>query len=222
MGNVLSEEKRQQVLALGRLGWPLRRIETETGVRRETASAYLKAAGIGEELVRLETCGVEMNVVEQSVADARGVQYRRELRLPDAFGQPRARGAPAKVMFEIGGEASDLFALIVGRNADENGFVEAAANHFNLSTLDQGAELGEIFRAIFFEPLQQRAGIVQRGVNLRMLFEELDERLIGFVVAGFQDAAEIAARLVRVNQQGQMELGWRWGRHGDAALSTIG
>ncbi len=47
MGNVLSEEKRQQVLALGRLGWPLRRIETETGVRRETASAYLKAAGIG-------------------------------------------------------------------------------------------------------------------------------------------------------------------------------
>jgi transposase len=47
MSYVLSEEKRQQVLALGRLGWPLRRIEQETGVRRETASAYLKAAGIG-------------------------------------------------------------------------------------------------------------------------------------------------------------------------------
>ena len=47
MGNVLSEEKRQQVIALGRLGWPLRRIEQETGVRRETASGYLKAAGIG-------------------------------------------------------------------------------------------------------------------------------------------------------------------------------
>jgi transposase len=47
MSNVLSEDKRQQVLALGRLGWTLRRIENETGVRRETASAYLKAAGIG-------------------------------------------------------------------------------------------------------------------------------------------------------------------------------
>src|SRR5208282_6670710 len=34
-------------LRLGRLGWPLRRIEQETGVRRETAGAYLKAAGIG-------------------------------------------------------------------------------------------------------------------------------------------------------------------------------
>jgi hypothetical protein len=47
MSNILSEDKRQQVIALGRLGWPLRRIEQETGVRRETASAYLKAAGIG-------------------------------------------------------------------------------------------------------------------------------------------------------------------------------
>jgi transposase len=44
--NVLSDEKRQQVVALGRLGWPLRRIEAETGIRRETASRYLRAAGI--------------------------------------------------------------------------------------------------------------------------------------------------------------------------------
>ena len=47
MANVLGREKREQVLALGRLGWSLRRIQAETGVHRETASAYLKAAGIG-------------------------------------------------------------------------------------------------------------------------------------------------------------------------------
>src|SRR5512137_2598337 len=46
MANVLSDEKKQQVVALGKLGWPLRRIEEETGVRRETASGYLKAAGV--------------------------------------------------------------------------------------------------------------------------------------------------------------------------------
>ncbi len=46
MSNVLNDDKKQQVLALGRLGWSLRRIEQETAVRRETASAYLKAAGI--------------------------------------------------------------------------------------------------------------------------------------------------------------------------------
>jgi transposase len=46
MGNVLDTHRQQQVVALGRLGWPLRRIERETGVRRETVSDYLKAAGI--------------------------------------------------------------------------------------------------------------------------------------------------------------------------------
>lgn len=46
MANILGTDKQQQVLALGRLGWPLRRIEAATGVRRETASLYLKAAGI--------------------------------------------------------------------------------------------------------------------------------------------------------------------------------
>jgi transposase len=46
MANVVGNEKREQILALGRLGWSLRRIEAETGIRRETASAYLKAAGL--------------------------------------------------------------------------------------------------------------------------------------------------------------------------------
>ena len=44
--NVLSEEKIQQVLALGRLGWSLRRIERAVHIRRETVSTYLRAAGI--------------------------------------------------------------------------------------------------------------------------------------------------------------------------------
>jgi transposase len=46
MSNVLGDDKRHQVVALGRLGWSLRRIEQATGVRRETISGYLKAAAI--------------------------------------------------------------------------------------------------------------------------------------------------------------------------------
>ena len=46
MSNVLSEQNKQQVIALGRLGWSLRRIQRATGVRRETAATYLRAAGI--------------------------------------------------------------------------------------------------------------------------------------------------------------------------------
>jgi hypothetical protein len=46
VSNVLSEEKKQQVIALGRLGWSLRRIQEATRIRRETASRYLKEAGV--------------------------------------------------------------------------------------------------------------------------------------------------------------------------------
>ena len=46
MSNVLSDDKKQQIIALGRLGWTTRRIERETGIRRETISTYLKEAGV--------------------------------------------------------------------------------------------------------------------------------------------------------------------------------
>jgi transposase len=46
MSNVLGDTTQQQILALGRLGWTLSRIQQTTGVRRETISGYLKAAGI--------------------------------------------------------------------------------------------------------------------------------------------------------------------------------
>ncbi|MCC7034677.1 MAG: IS21 family transposase [Acidobacteria bacterium] len=46
MSNVLDPEKQHQIRVLGALGRSLRAIEAATGVRRETISAYLKAAGI--------------------------------------------------------------------------------------------------------------------------------------------------------------------------------
>src|SRR5208282_788169 len=46
MANVLKDEKKQQIIALGRLGWSLRKIQEATRVRRETISAYLKAAEV--------------------------------------------------------------------------------------------------------------------------------------------------------------------------------
>src|ERR1700728_2361573 len=46
MANVLKDEKKQQIIALGRLGWSLRKIQKATRVRRETISAYLRGAGV--------------------------------------------------------------------------------------------------------------------------------------------------------------------------------
>ena len=46
MSNVLNEQTKQQIIALGRLGWSLRQIERATGVRRKTAAAHQRAAGV--------------------------------------------------------------------------------------------------------------------------------------------------------------------------------
>ena len=46
VSNVLSDDKKQQVIALGRLGWSLRRIEAAVHIRRETVAGYLRAMGI--------------------------------------------------------------------------------------------------------------------------------------------------------------------------------
>lgn len=48
----MNEEKKQQVIALGRLGWSLRQIERTTGVRRETVANCLEAAGVARRLPR--------------------------------------------------------------------------------------------------------------------------------------------------------------------------
>ena len=46
MANVLNEEKKQQVSALGRAGMVTAAIQLATHIRSETARQYLKAAGI--------------------------------------------------------------------------------------------------------------------------------------------------------------------------------
>ena len=46
MSNVLDEQKQQQILGLGRVGWTVRRIAKATGVDRATVRGYLRAAGI--------------------------------------------------------------------------------------------------------------------------------------------------------------------------------
>jgi len=43
--NILNEQKREQVVALGRLGWPLRRIEAETGVPSGDGERVLEGRG---------------------------------------------------------------------------------------------------------------------------------------------------------------------------------
>jgi transposase len=119
MSNVLADEKREQVVALGRLGWPLRRIQATTGVRRETASAYLKAAGVAVRAPRTRRPPKPASQVSTDSAP------RGEASSP----WPRPGRAPASSACEPYREWIEL-ALARGRNAmaiwqdlvDDHGF----------------------------------------------------------------------------------------------------
>ena len=104
--NVLNEEKKQQVLALGRLGWSLRRIEKATEVRRETAGRYLRGQGIevrgpggwgrpskpGAEKAKAAIQAMEVPTGFSAVGDAVGVPDNGSFPEPgDARTQPETR-----------------------------------------------------------------------------------------------------------------------------------
>jgi len=76
---------------------------------------------------------------------------------------------------------------------------------------DEGFEAGEIFGTMFFDPGEQRAGIVQAHVDAGMFLQEFDEWQIGVLVGLLEYVAEIAYGLVCVYQQDEMEAFW----HGD-------
>src|SRR5689334_11515203 len=116
-----------------------------------------------------------MHVVDQSVGHVRGGKRRGKLRLPNALGEPRAKRELAEVLLQIGREACNLFVLIFGRNRDQNGLVETATDEFHLAGLDQIFQAGKILRPMFLNPREERPGVVEAEMNLRMLFEVLDK-----------------------------------------------
>ena len=59
------------------------------------------------------------------------------------------------------------------------------------------------------------AGVMKTKADAGMLFEVFEERAIGIGVGFFEDVLEIAAGLMSVNEQGEMERL----RHGDSFFS---
>ena len=120
-----------------------------------------------------------MNVINKRVGDTSGGKRGGKLWLPNALGEPRAGRRLAEVLLQVGGQASNLFVLILGRNGDQDGLVEAAADKFHLAGLDQLFQANEILRPMFLNPGEERPGIVEAEMNLRMLFKVLDKWKIG-------------------------------------------
>src|SRR5260370_31622856 len=135
--------------------------------------------------------------------------------LPNRLGEPRPGRRPAEVVLDISGKPGDLFALILSGNRDQDRLVEAATDEFHPAAFGQFFQAGKILRPMFLNPAEQRAGIVQAETNSGMLFEVLKEGKVAGGVSLFEDMLEIAARLVRVNEQSEMEFL----RHGSSFFS---
>jgi transposase len=159
MGNVLSDEKKQQVLALGRLGWTLRRIEAETGVRRETSSAYLRAAGIA---VRPPRQWGHANPAKDPIPDSRDEttdSNPAKETIPDSAWPPRPTRAPAASACEAHRDFIED-ALGHGRNAKaiyqdlvvQHGFAARYSSVLRFARKLRGSSVPEAHAVIITRP----------------------------------------------------------------------
>ena len=128
-----------------------------------------------------------------------------KLRLPHALGEPRAFGPFAKMLFDVIRKPQNLLALIGGRNRYQDRLVKSAADHLHLAAVHQFAQAFEIVRMMRLDPFQQRPGVVQAHARVGMALEHFNERQIASRERLFEYVIEIAGRLVRVNEQNQME-----------------
>jgi transposase len=95
VSNVLNEEKKQQAVALGRLGWSLRQIQKAIGVRRETISVYLKAAGVA------------MRAPRGQIIPAKPASREEGVTTDPACAKP---ASPSEVITDSGGDSATLTA----------------------------------------------------------------------------------------------------------------
>ena len=168
MVNVLSEAKKQQVVALGRLGWSLRRIEEATGVRRETCSGYLKAAGI--ELRAARRRRLPRSVLEPDSKPASEVTTDLGLPIPAAEG-PVLR--PGRVSMSLCAPHRERIELALGRSrnamsiwqelVDDQGFRGGYLSVRRFVTKCKGAPLAEAFCR--FETVAGEEGQVDYGTG---------------------------------------------------------
>ena len=129
MSNVLKHEKQEQIRALGRLGWSLRRIEEATGVRRETVSRHLKAAGIVVRPPRQRCLEADSKAASHPITDSEPDSKAASQVTTDLEREPVAGWSPMSSRCEAFREVIET-ALATGRNAksiwqelvDEHGF----------------------------------------------------------------------------------------------------
>jgi hypothetical protein len=147
----------------------------------------------------------EVVVVDEHVLDPGLGENPRQVRLPDALGEPHPAGPDAELRLEEGGQPLDLSELVVIGQHGEDRLVESAGQELDLAARRDGAEQIEGARRALPQPLQEAARAVHAHPHLRPRLQPLEERTVGALRRLDEDVIEVADRLVVVDAEAERE-----------------
>src|SRR5207253_7441843 len=152
----------------------------EPGVRRieDEREALVLGDERFAELVAAEPRLEEMLFVEDRVRDAGLGEHRWQMRLPHALGEPGPKGSAPEDRRHPVGERADLPDRVAARDADEDRLVVAAGEQLDLPALHEIGEVADDVGSVALEPVEERAGEVERRFHFGMPIERSHERRI--------------------------------------------
>jgi hypothetical protein len=148
---------------------------------------------------------MEVFLVEKRVFDPGPGQGPGDVRLPDPLGQPHAPRPAAEMLLEIAAHHPELSEPVLLRDDGVDRLVEPAAEELDLSAPREAPDKVPAVPAAEFHVLQQRAGKMKSELEVRVLVELGEERLVTFVERPFEDVVEIAHRLMAVDGEEEPE-----------------
>ena len=151
----------------------------------------------------------EVLVVEDRVAVAGLRQRPWEARLPDSLGQPEPSGPAAEISRHGVAQQLQLDELVAVRDDRQDRLEVAAAQHLDLTPLDEAADSLDELRVVFPQVVQQEAAVVEGGLDARVPLQRFEHGQVGLFEIALQHPPEVADRLVVVEREGEMEADYR-------------
>ena len=162
---------------------------------------------VAVELILGKTGGLEVGVVEDRPLDSGAGEISGHARIPHPFRQPHAADARLEAALEPGGVAADLADPVAWREHRQDRLVERPADNLDLAFVGQPRQPVEILRVVVVEPLGERAAGVDGDADTGVALEEFEERLVGILPGLFEDAVEVADRLMVVDHEDKPDGG---------------
>ena len=163
--------------------------------------AFLLGDEVAGQILRPHAGGEEVCVVDDRVLDAGGGDGLGQVRFPHPFRQPEALRPRAEAALQVGRHLADLPGPVAFGDHGEDRLVVAARHELDLLALHQRAQHREELRVRALQPVQERAGVVHRHADLRVLLEGAQHGQVALGVRRLEDMGEVAHGLMVVDGQ---------------------